>query len=187
MDFTELFLSEIEDDASFNEALEIVRRNSQGRIWLIGGFVYRTLAHALYRTPRPPVDLDFIVEVPSSDFILPPGWSKKENRFGNPKLVNGNKEIDFVPLDSIHSISSRGLKPTIANYLSGVPLTVQSICFDMSTNSIVGDVGISALKKMEVAINNLEFAEYAAKKKGLALRAMIEKKAVSLGFTPLFN
>src|SRR3989338_7734962 len=112
MNITEYFLSGVKDCQEFTEALEIVRRNSSVKIWLIGGFVYRTIASQLYGLPKPEVDLDFVVEVPVQEFDLPNGWRADINRFGNPKLVNGKKQIDYVPLKNIYSILQRQVEPT---------------------------------------------------------------------------
>lgn len=90
MDITQLFLSGIKSRLEFAESLDVVRRNSSGRIWLVGGFVYRTIASQLYGLPEPESDLDFVVENPVLEFDLPNGWRVDSNRYGNPKLVNGN-------------------------------------------------------------------------------------------------
>lgn len=186
MDITEIFLSGAKDREEFPEALEIVKNNSSGNIWLIGGFVYRTIASQLYGLPKPEVDLDFVVEYPVSYFNLPSGWKVDRNRFGNPKLVNGKKQIDFVPLKNIYSIIQRQLEATIENYLTGVPLTVQSIAYDLTKNKVIGEIGITALQRKIVKVNDIYFAKYAAKKKNKSLQSMIQEKAEGLGFTPIF-
>lgn len=182
MDVTQLFLNGTEDNLRFREALEIVKSNSSGKIWLIGGFVYRTIASQLYGTPKPAVDFDFIVEKAVECFTLPESWSLEQNRFGNPKFVHGHNSIDYVPLDKVCSITSRALSPTIENYLSGVPLTVQSIAYDVYGDKVIGEIGIDALKRRVIEINNLHFAEYAASKKGISVEEMIKQKAESLRF-----
>ncbi len=186
MNITQAFLSGVKDCEEFSEALEIVKKNSSGKIWLIGGFVYRIIASQLYGLPKPEVDLDFIVQTPVLEFNLPNGWMLERNRFGNPKLVNGKKQIDYVPLEKIHSILQRQIEPTIENYLTGVPLTVQSVAYDFYENRVIGEVGINALKRKVVEVNDLPFAEYAARKKKQSLQEMIKEKAEGLGFTPIF-
>lgn len=186
MNITQIFLSGIKNCEEFKEAIDIVKKNSSGKIWLIGGFVYRTIAGQLYGLPKPRVDLDFVIENPVPDFDLPNGWKVGINRFGNPKLVNRKKQIDYVPLKNIYSIRQRQIKPTIKNYLTGVPLTIQSIAFDVRENRIIGEIGIDALRRRVVGINDLFFAKYAAQKKNKSLRVMIQEKADDLGFTPIF-
>jgi hypothetical protein len=180
------FSETAQSSPEYREAYDIVRANSSGRIWLIGGFVYRTLASQLYDTPRPEIDLDFLVENPTSRLSPPRGWEVAWNRFGNPKLLRGKDRIDIVPLDSVYSIRLRGLEPTVENFLTGAPLNVQSIAFDIEADRVVGDVGLGALRERTVAVNDLCFAEYAAKKKGLPLHEMIRKKADELRFAAVY-
>jgi len=186
MDITQAFLSGVKNCEEFLEALDIVKRNSSGKIWLIGGFVYRTIASQLYGLSKPEVDLDFVVEYPVSDFDLPDGWKVDKNRFGNPKLISGRKQIDYVPLEKIYSILQRQIEPTIENYLTGVPLNVQSVAYDINEKRVIGEIGINALLRRVVEVNDLFFAEYAAQKKGKSLREMIQEKADELSFTPIF-
>ena len=182
MDLTPAFLEGIQDCPEFYEAIDIVGGNSSGKIWLIGGLVYRTIARQLYGTPRPEADLDFIVEKTVTTFMLPDGWDIRINHFGNPKFVNGKRQIDYVPLDNIKSIQDRGLQPSIENYFSGTPLTVQSIAYDVQEDRVIGEVGINAILKREIAIHHLLFARYAAQKKGKSLEAYIKEKAQQVGF-----
>ena len=181
-----IFSSAINNCDQYAESLEIIRKNSLGKIWLIGGTVYRTIVSQLYGTQKPETDLDFIVEKPVEKFDLPFGWYVRENRFGNAKFINGAKQIDYVPLKTIFSICQRNIEPSIENYLSGVPINVQAMAYDVDTEKIIGDVGIEALLQGVVAVNNLYFAEYAANKKGKPVNAMIQEKADSLGFKPIF-
>src|SRR3990167_4093868 len=160
MNITQSFLSGVKNCQEFIEALEIVKRNSSGKIWLIGGFVYRTITSQLYGLPKPEVDLDFVVENSVLEFDLPDGWIVNINRYGNPKLVNGKKKIDYVPLRNIHSIIQRKIEPTIENFLTGVPLTVQSVVYDVNENRVIGEIGINALQRKVVEANNVSFAEY---------------------------
>jgi hypothetical protein len=186
MDLTQIFLSGIKIKDEFTEAVDIVKRNSSGKIWLIGGFVYRTIASELYKSTKPKVDFDFLVEDSVLDFNLPLGWRVDYNRFGNPKLIKSTKQIDYVPLKKVYSITQRNIEPTIENFLTGVPLKVQSIAYDIYNNQIIGQIGIDALQRKVVQINDVFFAEYASQKKNISLREMIKEKADSLGFTPIF-
>lgn len=44
MNFTDVFEYTTRNSSELREATEIVQRNSQLGIWLIGGFVYRNIA-----------------------------------------------------------------------------------------------------------------------------------------------
>ncbi len=185
IDYTKLFLRGMEKNPVFQEGVDIVRSNVEGRIWLIGGAVYRTIAHELHGSPKPEVDLDFIVERERSEFNLPGGWSVQTNRHGNPKFVNGKRSIDYIPLEKITSLQRRQCAPTIENYLVGVPLTVQSIAYAVDTKEVIGEIGKRAIRQGIVEIQDPVEAEYAAAKKGMTLRAFIEEKARSLEFVGL--
>ncbi len=185
MDVTGDFLSGV-DDSVFLDVLGVVEGNCVGGFWLIGGFVYRTLASVWYGVARPVVDLDFLVERPVDVFDLPEGWVVKKNRYGNPKLVSGGLVVDYVPLNNVYSILKRGVEPSIESFLSGVPLNVQSIAYDCVQRKVIGNVGIKALVDRVVCVNDLGFAEYAARMKGLSVNDFIEGKARELGFTPVF-
>jgi len=48
-DLSELFADIVSENETFNVALHIVKENSlDGKIWLIGGFLYRNLVNSLY-------------------------------------------------------------------------------------------------------------------------------------------
>lgn len=185
-DATQVFLEGVSECKEFHRALKIVNKNSDGRAWLIGGFIFRTIAWQLYGSPKPKVDLDFIIEKPAKKLILPSGWIAIKNRFGNPKFIKGKNRIDFIPLENVFSIKSRKIKPTINNFLTGVPLTIQAVVFDTKSNRILGDFGINAIQNKVVEVNNLFFAQYAAKKKGKILNEYIKDMAESLDFKAIY-
>lgn len=135
------------------EALDVVKKNSRGKIWLIGGGVYKTLLNLLYGDNFKTKDWDFIAErlVEAPRFEC---WEVMKSGFGNPKLKKGDFYVDLVPLDNIHSIKERGLEPNIDNYLSGTPLTIQSIAFDVDEHSILGEVGLRSVLTRTVGVNN---------------------------------
>lgn len=178
------FIKLIYENPEFLEALEIVERNSSGNIWLIGGLVYRNLAHILYDVEKPETDYDFIVEKPKK-IVLPSNWKLKKNRYDGPKFVGEKFNIDFIPLSSVHSILRRKLDFTFENYLTGTPLTIQSIGYSIDDKKILGDVGLRALLDRTVGVNNLEQAEIYSFKKGRSIEEIIRRKAESLGFRAL--
>ena len=74
-DATTLFKRTLED-YPFDEFLDIVKYHSEGRIWVIGGFVYRNIIKELYGTPfeEGPIDIDFLVEGRARPITRPKGW-----------------------------------------------------------------------------------------------------------------
>lgn len=187
MDFTQLFLEGIKAISWFDEALDIVKRNSSGRIYLIGGGVYRSIANKLYRTPvSEGTDLDFIVEHAAEELELPSGWESKKTRFGSRRLVSGKRQIDFIRMKEVYFIVSRRQEPVIENYLAGTSLSVQSIAYDFQGREVLGSNGIDSIRRRIVAVNDPEVAEYTAGLIGITVAEMIQKKADSLGFTAVY-
>jgi len=184
MNFTTSFLRVADKYPEFKEALEIVKTNAdEGKIWLTGGFLSRSIIQDLYGVPMAKdIDFDFIVEKSKSEFQLPKGWRSAQNKYGNPKFIGPDFEIDYIPLNNIHSIRRRNLESTIENYLSGTPLNVQSIAFDVSQNKVIGDVGMKAISDKVVTINNPEQAAYNAGKKGVTPADLVKNIAEQFGF-----
>src|SRR3989344_5528148 len=141
---------ELED--RFITAVGIARRNSYGGLWLIGGTVFRRLALIRNGTPVPDgCDFDLIVGDMKSTLYVPSGWSVEANRFGNPKFLGPDGiEIDFCPLEKVHSIVRRKVEPTMENWATGTPLTVQAVAFDCDKIELTGDIGIQAAYDMQV-------------------------------------
>jgi hypothetical protein len=184
VDFTSAFLRATVDSPEFRQASTIINACSQGRKWLIGGFVFRNIARVLYGVPCQGIDLDFIVEEPQT-LACPPSWRVSQNSYGNPKLIGPNFNIDFIPLTNISFIKQRKLSPTFENFLTGTPLTVQSIAYDMVERRVVGNIGITALSSRTVAINNQEQAELSAQLRGVTVKQLVDRMATSLSFQAL--
>lgn len=110
----------------------------------------------------------------------------KENSYGNPKLVGPTYEIDYIPLENISSIIRRGLEPTIENFLTGTPLNVQSIVYDVVNNKVMGDIGIKSIEDRVIAINDMEQAKHRADKKGVTPNDLVTDIAEQFDFTPIY-
>jgi hypothetical protein len=178
------FITDLDGEARFSEAVAIIQNNSRGKIWMIGGGVYRSISANLHGNELPAVDRDFIVEQGMVSFQLPLGWIVGRNRHGNPKFIHekAKRSIDYVPIDTTHSIITRNLAPTIENYLTGTPLNVQSIAYDVLNKKVVGEVGLRAISERRVRINNYAEAIYGSERKGMTLKEYVQKIADSLGF-----
>jgi hypothetical protein len=186
MDYTQSFLKVANTYPEFKEALEIIKKNSKGKVWLIGGFVCRSIIQDLYGIPMSKdVDLDFIIEKPQ-EIKVPVDWKIEKNSYGNPKLVGPIFEIDYIHLNNIHSIIRRNLKPTIENFLSGTPLNVQSIVFDVTENKVIGDIGIKSIQEKIIAINNVEQTRHRAEKKEVTSEELVKDIAAQFSFEARF-
>ena len=174
--------NEIADNhTDYTAALRLVQQNSRGRIWVIGGFVFRNLASRLYGTPIQKSDYDFMVEQMEPHLRLPQGWTEQRNSHGNPKIV-GPSTIDLIPLHNMWYFVNKGITPTIEGFLERTPLTIQSIAYDTVDKKVFGDVGIKALYEKTVTVHHPEVAARIASLKGKTVEQLVREKADSLGF-----
>jgi len=182
MDMSKVFSEYIEKEENYRVAYDIVRRNSNGKIWLIGGALSRNLNQLIHGTVQHSFDFDFVVEESSDEIKLPEGWEIKKNKFGNPKFVKNDMSIDFVPIKTFESLVKDNLDPTIENVLARVPFTIQALAYDTEERRIIGDVGIKDFENKVFEVNDLDQAKILAEKKGVKLNELILKKAESMGF-----
>jgi hypothetical protein len=183
MNYLDIFLKEANKYSEFDEAKEIVKKNSKGNIWLIGGFIYRNIVAGLYGTEKPKVDLDFIIEKPIKKFDLPKNWFISKSRMGSPKLIGPNFDIDFVPLDNLYSVKMFNLKPTIETFLSTTPLNIQSVVYDLKNNKLIEEKSFNAItNKLIIPTENEEIRKYVAEKKEMPFLDYLKRYAQELGF-----
>lgn len=182
-DYSSILAKELKKSKDYLEALALVRANSTGKIYLIGSSIFKTLTKDIYGIETSDNDFDFIVEGIKNEWDLPKGWTVSKNRFGNPKLVFNEKQIDIVPINNIQAIESRGAPRTIESFLKFVPLNIQAFAFDIGSEKILGSEGIKALEEKVVRVNDKEYAKIASNKKGFkSVKDFIDKKAKELGF-----
>ena len=199
--FTGIFEDFLKTHREFQEVFEIAKRNSSGygrrshgRIWIIGGFVYRPIIKSLYgEIPEPlEIDIDFLIErsPKKRDLYLPDEWGPKITDYGNLYLVKGNTRIDLNYLKNFHSIIARRLQPEFGHFFTGTPMGVQAIAYDLTDKSagVRGKIGIEALRDRIVRVNNLEEASYEAQneserqKKVITVGDLVKEKAKELHF-----
>ena len=179
------FQKRLMDNPNFREALMVACENSRGKLWLIGGSVFRTLANIMYGTPIPDkTDFDFVVEELEKTAVCreKDGWRLELNHYKNPKLIKGDLSVDLVPLATVHSIVRRGCEPTIENFLTGTPLNIQSVVYDCARRQIMGEIGIKALQTKTVAVNDPIQATYHAERKNTTVAELLKKYASELHF-----
>lgn len=180
----EAFLNEAKTYPHFGDVIDIVSDKSS-KSWIIGGFVYRNIIATLYRTKSHIKDLDIIVDTELDPSYFDGIWKKDTTSYGNLRLTHGETQVDIIPLNNINSIKRRGINPTIENFLTGTPLTVQSIVFDIEKEKILGTIGAQAIKTKTVGINNHEQSIISAEHEHKTLVDFIQKKASELHFTPI--
>jgi len=166
---------------SFQEVLELVKMNSEGKIWVIGGYVYKNIASALYSTSPYEYDIDFIVEKRKDELAAVLGWDLKINRYGSKNYIRKENKMSFTELGKAVRVSG-ALNPTIDDFLRETPLNIQSIAYDIEQHSLIGEIGIEALQSKIVKVNNLPQAKFYAHRKENTLEQILQEKAQELGF-----
>ena len=184
----EIFRDYVENSPEFEEALNIAKKNSTGKIWAIGSFVYRNIIKEIYRgglQKLSEIDIDFLVEdKPEGRMYIPRGWELRMTSYLNPYFLQKEKKImvDLNFLPNMHSILTRNLEPILKHFLTGTPLTIQSLAYDCDKKVIFGNIGKRSIEQKRVEINNLNEAGFEAKKKGITLGELVKEKADELRF-----
>jgi hypothetical protein len=169
------------ENPTFIETLNLVRKNSSGKFWIIGGFLYKNLARSLYGGDAYEEDIDFIVEQRKEKIKDIPGWQIYVNNYGVENYQRTGNKMSFTDIRKAIRVS--GLKnPTIDEFIQETPLNIQSIAYDMEENMIIGHKGIQALESRIININNQGQADFYAQRKGKKIEEIISDKARELGF-----
>jgi hypothetical protein len=197
MDFTRFFIEKITNDKDFQEAFLIVKNNSKpGNIWVIGGLVYRNIVGGLYKKKGNEIyDFDFLVENPVKfeQVNVPADWNITRTGLGEPRFINGQKQIDLASLDNAinpsesENLSNMNSEEKLQSYFRRVPLNVQAIAYDTIKKKIVGEMGIEAIKDKKIQINNLDECISFCRRHRMSVDEFINKKANALGFETVFT
>ncbi len=178
------FFAVLSQDEKYPEILDLIKQNSAGNIWIIGGLVYKTIAGFLQGITPQIKDYDFVVEQSIPEIIVPKSWRVKPNSFGNLKFTNrkiGTK-VDLVSLWRVYQIYERGLEPEISNFLSGVPFNIHSIAFNTTNLRIIGNIGIRALEERVVRVYDSEMARLYAQRYRTTVASLLHRKSEEIGF-----
>jgi hypothetical protein len=180
MELSDLFRARIGGHPEFLEAVDIVKRNTIGNAWMVGKVIFKTLTSQT-DGPLEQIDptLNFVIEEKTSIEHLPQNWSTIRTRRGWA-FLNMDRVIRLSPLSTLYLVEKKGLPPTIDSYFFGVPLTVHALAYDIWKNRLVGDIGLEAIDKRVVSVNNFISAKYSAEKKGLSLSEYMSMKREKL-------
>lgn len=180
---SENFRKFVSEAADYQEAFGLVRENSEGGIWLIGGTVYRTLVQSVYGLGKTGKDFDFLVDRATQVTSLPKGWAQIESRFGNLKFVRGDRQVDFVPLNRVIHIRHYQLPPTIGSFLARTPFNIHSLAYDTRRRRLIGKIGKAALEEKVIRVNDLEMARNYARMYETSVNDKLKETAGELGFS----
>lgn len=177
-----IFLDKIKANEDYKEIINLVKNNSQGNIYLVGGTVSRTLVCELYGGIQKNQDFDFVVDSLNENLVIPNGWKVTFEKFGNPTFKKNQVEIDIFPLSDHEYIKKNKLEPTIQNFLDGVPFSIQALVFDIRNEKLIGKTGIESLRTMKYKVHNVESAKEVAKMKKVTINERMKQKGKSLNF-----
>jgi len=142
LNYSKIIQKAISEDSDFQRSLKIVQKNSNGKIWAAGGFIFRNLASAIHNLPKPIFnDYDFIVEKINKELDLEENMNFTLNTFGSIKIKNGPITIDIWEPEDVYLATN----PTIENYLKTTSLNIQSIAYSIESDKVLGDVGLKAI------------------------------------------
>ncbi len=123
-------------------------------LYLVGGYLYRTLVYELFGKEKSgAADIDFIVGDLFSERI-PQKYEVRINSHGSPKLKSDDVSIDVWKLCQHVNFPLCEKEPSIENYLDLVPITTQSLAYDLSKGILLGDIGMKSILTRTIAINN---------------------------------
>lgn len=194
-DMAEIVRGSLETDSFFRYALEdVIKPNANGLdVWVVGGSVYRPIAHALHGGNIAATDIDVAINFKDGERVVPEGWNvaTKDSQKSRERSLRGddwfyantlvfNRRGQKLDLFEFPRDDSR--KPSLAAYLADVSLDIQSIAYDYRRGILVGDVGIDALRRGVVGVNNLRNLEEHCNAYGLTPQGYLQGKARSLGF-----
>jgi hypothetical protein len=187
MDLQREYLFALGRCSGYPEAERMVLKSSPGGIWLIGPTVYDLLIQEHYHIGEPELNFSFAVDTSLSSLQRAAGWRSAkplESSHIFAKLFNGAEPVIIEPLEKMKAIMETGSKPSIENYLATVPLTYQSIAFDVRKQKLIGK-GVEAIRGGVVEINNLHFARISAINKGQTPVEYMLERAHRYCFRPI--
>lgn len=174
----------IDSNTLIQKAIATAALNSDGgNLWLIGGVVYKTLNKLLYGTKiqgtmKEFSDVDILSENLKKE-INSRGYELTYTSLGEPRLRDGDFQIDLIKLANVDYIKRNNLVPSIENYLISTSTDVQSIAYDLRNERLLG-IGVSALLRRKISINNRDMLESYCKLRGITPQNYLEKLSKSL-------
>lgn len=193
--YSQIVTNYLNTDRGFSEVKEILGNNIKGDTWIVGGKVFRPIIKELYNIPfSEDFDFDLITEnqIDPSIFKLSKGWGITKTGLGEPRIINGSKQIDLIFLD--HSVNPyvgvdlEKLSPIekLNSYFSKVPLNIQMIAFDIRKRKIIGKDGIAAIEKRELKVNCIEECIQFCKRRKISIRKFLDTKVTGDIFNRIY-
>ena len=151
----------------FKESLELIKEYSQGKVWLMGSYLYGNFSKFIYGkdlnlTKQLYRDIDFLAENVKKElntekiFHKFKDWEIRPTSYGSFSFVRSGRSIDLNYLFNFYPITLWKRSPhiSIEDILESAPLTIQSMLYDCDEKKLLGKVGISATENKIIKINH---------------------------------
>lgn len=193
-------------DPKFEDAYKLVRANSKGKLWAIGGKVYRNLLELSFEEDfgSKSCDFDFLCEkltwfrhIPKEllkevtvEYAYSTGkemrnpFTKTTNELDRcPRFISNDLSVDLISIKKARGIIENKLPKTINGYLAGVPLDIQACVLDLQTEIFHFNNNFrQAYLSKTVDINNHNQVMGCADRKGISQGEYVRRKADSIKF-----
>lgn len=195
-------LNNIMSQPNFSECIKLARKAAgDGKLYLAGGKLYRSLIEVIYGTDAKSNKCDFDFITTSIHAVdLKDGWQLNLKKGKEPYVdANGNQrsshfineeygsEMDIVYIPTIIQVKEGELPNSIDGYFASVPLDIQAIAVDTDTAELLGQVGQLAILERLVKVNNKRSLKDYCDFKYMNYEAYIRKKAESVNFAYHFD
>lgn len=140
-----------------NEVWGVLKKIGEKGTYLIGGAVRDSIVNKLYNKRIKIADYDFFCKNKTSN-KLKKLFSQEKNisysRFGSPKLIFNDFEIDLIPYDNTIAEFKYGRKPNLKNILLSSDITTSSIAYSFEKGNFITERGMEGILKKEIDIMN---------------------------------
>lgn len=144
----------------YAEIISMATEATDGNIYLVGGFLYRTLNRELNGMPMAGCDMDICVDGKidhgRAAGLFHGAEERKTRHQGGrvTKVKHKGVSADLFELREYVDTNCAGMPVTIRTYLSSVPFDVQAIAYEPSRSVLFDGGGVAALLKREMKVNN---------------------------------
>lgn len=168
------------EEQPYQEITGILQKVCRGELFLIGGFVYRTLVTSIHNTPSDKYDMDFCVQGTVDDSQTKILFESCEShpKFNGLRIRHKTIPIDLFTLNNFIRIKTRNTTPSIHEYLKQVPFTIQAIAYNIRNKSIINGGAIQAIMSKEIAVNNKE--NFLQEQEWLSKKAVLKSQQLGL-------
>jgi 2-polyprenyl-3-methyl-5-hydroxy-6-metoxy-1,4-benzoquinol methylase len=193
--YSDIVTKYLDKDKRFLEILSLIENSAKGEVLLVGGKVFRPLIKELYNIPcENNCDYDLITEnlVNIKTLELPKDWKVTKTGLGEPRIINGERQIDLIFLD--HAVNPHvklNLKEMstdekINSYFQRVPLNIQMLAYNLNSKKVIGKEGLRSIKEKIISVNCIPECLEFCKRRKISIRKFLNTKINSEIFTKIY-